>query len=191
MDSTTNNNSETAPPNISNQTVLPKQKQKRKFSWTPARKAAFEKCIAARKKQLGSKVEKSQPKVDNSSPQPLPPPPPPKPTPETSKESSDSDSDSDALSSSSSEATPPPKRKVTKKKTITKRKLHKQFQRMKEELSADMKKHLRKVKRERQRPPLPEPQPVYHPPPQYHQSYEEDQQDDEDDYPQSSNYYFV
>jgi len=61
---------------------------------------------------------------------------------------------------------------------------------MKEELSADMKKHLRKVKRERQRPPLPEPQPVYHPPPQYH-SYKEEP-DEQDEYPEpASNYYFV
>jgi hypothetical protein len=36
-----------------------KTKPKRKFNWTPARRAAFEKCIAARKKGLLSKPSSS------------------------------------------------------------------------------------------------------------------------------------
>ena len=39
---------------IVNETVL--NKQKRKFTWTPARKAAFEKCVAARKNSVVKKV---------------------------------------------------------------------------------------------------------------------------------------
>ena len=34
------------------ETVEKPKKQKRKFEWTPKRKAAFEKCVAARKSQI-------------------------------------------------------------------------------------------------------------------------------------------
>ena len=45
-----------------NETVSTEQsktKPKRKFNWTPARRAAFDKCIAARKKGLLSKTSSS------------------------------------------------------------------------------------------------------------------------------------
>ena len=65
------------------------KKQKRKFEWTPKRKAAFEKCVAARKNQIQTKPKNS--KMDQST-------------------SSDSD-----LSSSSSEEYRKPKRRGLKK----------------------------------------------------------------------------
>ena len=37
------------------ETVEKPKKQKRKFEWTPKRKAAFEKCVAARKCQIEPK----------------------------------------------------------------------------------------------------------------------------------------
>jgi hypothetical protein len=37
------------------ETVEKPKKQKRKFEWTPKRKAAFEKCVAARKSQIEPK----------------------------------------------------------------------------------------------------------------------------------------
>ena len=39
------------------ETVEKPKKQKRKFEWTPKRKAAFEKCVAARKSQIEPKVK--------------------------------------------------------------------------------------------------------------------------------------
>lgn len=41
--------------NLSNSNLNSKPKQKRRFSWTPARRAAFEKCVAARKKSVHDK----------------------------------------------------------------------------------------------------------------------------------------
>ena len=72
------------------ETVEKPKKQKRKFEWTPKRKAAFEKCVAARKNQL-------QPKKQNKK-----------------KEEVSSSSDS-SISSSSSEEYKKPKRKGLKK----------------------------------------------------------------------------
>jgi len=60
------------------ETVEAKKKTKRKFEWTPKRKAAFEKCVAARKNQIQTK-------------------------PKISKHDSSSSSDSDLSSSSSEE----------------------------------------------------------------------------------------
>ena len=37
------------------ETLEKPKKQKRKFEWTPKRKAAFEKCVAARKSQIEPK----------------------------------------------------------------------------------------------------------------------------------------
>jgi hypothetical protein len=71
------------------ETVETKKKSRRKFEWTPKRKAAFEKCVAARKNQIQIKPKIS--KVDHSS-------------------SSDSD-----LSSTSSEEYRKPKRRGLKK----------------------------------------------------------------------------
>jgi hypothetical protein len=39
------------------ETVEKPKKQKRKFEWTPKRKAAFEKCVAARKNRLQPKKQ--------------------------------------------------------------------------------------------------------------------------------------
>jgi hypothetical protein len=39
-----------------------KEKQKRIFKWTPARKAAFDKCVAARKKVIENKTKMEDPK---------------------------------------------------------------------------------------------------------------------------------
>ena len=71
------------------ETVEVKKKPKRKFEWTPKRKAAFEKCVAARKNQIQTKPKNS--KMEQST-------------------SSDSD-----LSSSSSEEYRKPKRRGLKK----------------------------------------------------------------------------
>ena len=50
------NNTETKP-SVSKpvETVEDKKKPKRKFEWTPKRKAAFEKCVAARKNKIQTK----------------------------------------------------------------------------------------------------------------------------------------
>ena len=72
------------------ETVEKTKKQKRKFEWTPKRKAAFEKCVAARKTQL-------QPKL------------------KTIKEDDSSVSSVDSSLSSSSEEYKKPKRKGLKK----------------------------------------------------------------------------
>ena len=84
------NNSETKQDTVVVETVEKPKKQKRKFEWTPKRKAAFEKCVAARKKQL-------QPKKQNKK-----------------KEEVSSSSDS-SISSSSSEEYKKPKRKGLQK----------------------------------------------------------------------------
>ena len=75
------------------ETVEKPKKQKRKFEWTPKRKAAFEKCVAARKNQLQ-----------------------PKPKLKTIKEEYESSvSTADSSLSSSSEEYKKPKRKGLKK----------------------------------------------------------------------------
>ena len=71
------------------ETVEKPKRPKRKFEWTPKRKEAFEKCVAARKNQIQIKPKNS--KIDQSS-------------------SSDSD-----LSSTSSEEYRKPKRRGLKK----------------------------------------------------------------------------
>jgi hypothetical protein len=43
-----------------------KEKQKRRFKWTPARKAAFDKCVAARKKGIENKTKMEDPKKDDT-----------------------------------------------------------------------------------------------------------------------------
>jgi hypothetical protein len=92
MDKTTENvnNTETNTP-VSKpvETVEAKKKIKRKFEWTPKRKAAFEKCVAARKNQIQTK-------------------------PKISKHDSSSLSDSDLCSSSSEEYRKPKRRGLKK-----------------------------------------------------------------------------
>ena len=84
------NNTESKPPvSKTVETVDAKKISKRKFEWTPKRKAAFEKCVAACKNQMQTKTKNS--KMDQSS-------------------SSDSD-----LSSSSSEEYRKPNRRGLKK----------------------------------------------------------------------------
>ena len=75
------------------ETVETKIKSKRKFEWTPKRKAAFEKCVAARKNQIQIK-------------------------PKNSKNDASSSSESD-LSSSSSEEYRKPKRRGLKNSFIS------------------------------------------------------------------------
>ena len=49
------------------ETVEKPKKQKRKFEWTPKRKAAFEKCVAARKSQIEPKQKLKNIKEDDDS----------------------------------------------------------------------------------------------------------------------------
>jgi hypothetical protein len=49
------------------ETVEKPKKQKRKFEWTPKRKAAFEKCVAARKNQIEPKQKLKTIKEDDES----------------------------------------------------------------------------------------------------------------------------
>ena len=112
------------------ETVSGKKKYTRKFTWTPARKAAFEKCIAARK--TGAKPE--------SKPEPKPEPEIKKPKLKRHKEViNESSSSEDELSSSSSESIQPTpkKRKSSKKK--------KQFLRLNKELE-NIKRAINKTK---------------------------------------------
>jgi len=76
MDNNANNDKKSdkeTVPVLPEETASGKKKYTRKFTWTPARKAAFEKCIAARK--TGAKTE-SKPESK----------PEPKPEPKTEKE---------------------------------------------------------------------------------------------------------
>ena len=55
MDTSTENDNTNDPNTLSTknvETVEKTKKQKRKFEWTPKRKEAFEKCVAARKTQI-------------------------------------------------------------------------------------------------------------------------------------------
>ena len=96
MNTSTENDNTNDPNTLSTKTVetveKPK-KQKRKFEWTPKRKEAFEKCVAARKNQI--QVPKSKPK--------------------DRKVYSSSSSDTSLSSSSSEEKYKKPKRKGIKK----------------------------------------------------------------------------
>ena len=96
MNTSTENDNTNDPHTLSTKTVetveKPK-KQKRKFEWTPKRKEAFEKCVAARKNQI--QVPKSKPK--------------------DRKVYSSSSSDTSVSSSSSEEKYKKPKRKGIKK----------------------------------------------------------------------------
>ena len=93
MDNVTDNVNKNEPKKdtVVAETVEKPKKQKRKFEWTPKRKAAFEKCVAARKNQL-------QPKKQNKK-----------------KEEVLSSSSDSSISSSSSEEYKKPKRKRLKK----------------------------------------------------------------------------
>ena len=142
------NNTEKNEEKVNDQTVLPKKK--RKFSWTPARKAAFEKCIAARKKQVGTKTETKSEVEKKPELEPTPVKPKVKKPPVVESSSSDSDSDLSEDTSSSRSSTPPRPPRYRRKR----KQLQKQFSRMREELAYDMKRHIRKIKRERERPPL-------------------------------------
>ena len=86
-------------PIIENQTVSV-TKKKRKFTWTPARRAAFEKCVAARKNTKSNKqvVESTIPKA------PITIPPPQKEEQSICSSSDNQDSSSDSLSTSSEES---------------------------------------------------------------------------------------
>ena len=89
---------------------------KRRFNWTPAKRAAFEKCIAARKQKLANKETKPTPQAQ------------PQEQAENissntkkkhhKKRKYDSSSDSDSNSTSSSSISIPPIRKSKLKRTI-------------------------------------------------------------------------
>jgi len=116
------------------ETVSGKKKYTRKFTWTPARKAAFEKCIAARK--TGAKPE-SKPE---SKPEPEPEPEIKKPKLKRQKEVIyESSSSEDELSSSSSESIQPTSKKHKSSKT------KKQFLRLNKELE-NIKRAINKTK---------------------------------------------
>ena len=123
-DKKTDKQSEALPP----ETVSVKKKLSRKFSWTPARKAAFEKCIAARKKGLKPKSTEAKAEV-KPQPQSKPAPELMKPKLKRQREVIDESSSSDdELSTSSAESIKAPvkKRKSTKTK--------KQFLKLSQEL---------------------------------------------------------
>ena len=112
------------------ETVSGKKKYTRKFTWTPARKAAFEKCIAARK--TGAKPE--------SKPEPKPEPEIKKPKLKRHKEViNESSSSEDELSSSSSDSIQPNPKKRKSNKT------KKQFLRLNKELE-NIKRAINKTK---------------------------------------------
>ena len=116
------------------ETVSGKKKYTRKFTWTPARKAAFDKCIAARK--TGAKPE-SKPE---SKPEPEPEPEIKKPKLKRQKEVIyESSSSEDELSSSSSESIQPTPKKRKSNKT------KKQFLRLNKELE-NIKRAINKTK---------------------------------------------
>ena len=116
------------------ETVSGKKKYTRKFTWTPARKAAFEKCIAARK--TGAKPE-SKPE---SKPEPEPEPEIKTPKLKRQKEVIyESSSSEDELSSSSSESIQPTPKKRKSNKT------KKQFLRLNKELE-NIKRTINKTK---------------------------------------------
>ena len=103
-----------------NETVsTQKTKTKRRFNWTPAKRAAFEKCIAARKQKLANKETKPTPQAQpqeqaenissNTNTK--------KKHHKKRKYESSSDSDSNSTSSSSSISIPPI-RKSKLKRTI-------------------------------------------------------------------------
>jgi hypothetical protein len=116
------------------ETVSGKKKYTRKFTWTPARKAAFEKCIAARK--TGAKPE-SKPE---SKPEPEPEPEIKKPKLKRQKEVIyESSSSEDELSSSSSDSIQPNPKKRKSNKT------KKQFLRLNKELE-NIKRAINKTK---------------------------------------------
>ena len=103
------------------ETVSGKKKYTRKFTWTPARKAAFDKCIAARK--TGAKTE------SKTEPKPEPEPEIKKPQLKRQKEVIyESSSSEDELSSSSSESIQPTTKKHKSNKT------KKQFLKLNKEL---------------------------------------------------------
>jgi hypothetical protein len=102
------------------ETVEKPKKQKRKFEWTPKRKAAFEKCVAARKNQ----IQQVQLPVQSKTKQ------------KNRKMYSSSSSDTSVSSSSSDEEYNRPKRKGIKK----------QFYKLKKDLIYNMKKSLRPQK---------------------------------------------
>jgi hypothetical protein len=102
------------------ETVEKPKKQKRKFEWTPKRKAAFEKCVAARKNQ----IQQVQLPVQSKHKQ------------KNRKTYSSSSSDTSVSSSSSDEEYNRPKRKGIKK----------QFYKLKKDLIYNMKKSLRPQK---------------------------------------------
>jgi len=114
------------------ETVSGKKKYTRKFTWTPARKAAFDKCIAARK--TGAKTE------SKTEPKPEPEPEIKKPQLKRQKEVIyESSSSEDELSSSSSESIQPTPKKHKSNKT------KKQFLRLNKELE-NIKRAINKTK---------------------------------------------
>jgi hypothetical protein len=119
-------------PVLPEETVSGKKKYTRKFTWTPARKAAFEKCIAARK--TGAKTEskpESKPELE---------PEIKKPQLKRQKEVIyESSSSEDELSSSSSESIQPTPKKRKSNKT------KKQFIRINKELE-NIKRAINKTK---------------------------------------------
>ena len=102
---------------VSNQ----KPKTKRRFNWTPAKRAAFEKCIAARKQKLSNKEI-----ITDKKPEPPPKIDSPKPTKKHKKRKYVSSSDSESTASSSSSISLPPIRK-SKLKRVIKRQIQKAF----------------------------------------------------------------
>jgi hypothetical protein len=126
-------------PKVPEETVSEKKKLTRKFTWTPARKAAFEKCVAARKNGLQSKpTKKDEPKVTESVE---------KPKLLKYKQEVESSSSDELSSSSSDESIKPMKKKSKKTK--------KQFKKLKNDLEK-IKKQIQKKKRiVRKRKPKP------------------------------------
>ena len=129
-------------PKVPEETVSVKKKLTRKFTWTPARKAAFEKCVAARKNGLQSKLtKKDEPKVTELVE---------KPKLLKYKQEVESSSSEELSSSSSDESIKPMKKKSKKSK--------KQFKKIKSELEK-IKKQIQKKKRI-VRKPKPKPKPI-------------------------------
>ena len=121
-------------PKVPEETVSVKKKLTRKFTWTPARKAAFEKCVAARKNRLQSNTKRDEPKVTELVK---------KPKLIKYKQEVESSSSEELSSSSSDESIKPMKKKSKQSK--------KQFKKLKNDLEK-IKKQIQKKKRTVRKP---------------------------------------
>jgi len=127
-----------------------KEKRKRKFTWTPKRRAAFEKCVAARRNKSVDNVSEPEKKKVII-------------TKYESSSSNESESDSDTNSTVSSEK-PPVKLKKSKSKSKSKHKKNKEYKNDFYQLAKEMKSIKKSLYKK-----IPEKLPVYHESPQ--QSY--------------------